>query len=139
MESQILTELTYIRWLLAGLFILGFIFFIYSTALFIGNWVMRRSTIDLGLRDIKIAEAQMYESKGQLPEFLKTSTELVELYPGDILANWYFAMSSYKNNHLGTALSALGHVKQIDAAWCKETVDEYVDAIKSEMKGPKSV
>lgn len=139
MDSQILSELVNIRWLLLGLFTIGLVVLIFGAVLMIGTWHNRKATIDLRMRDIKIAQAQLYESNGEYPEFLKASTELVELYPKDILANWYFAISSYKNNHLGTALSALGQVKQIDAAWCRDVVDEYIDTIKSEMNGPKSV
>jgi len=139
MNVQILSELELISSLLIGLIIIAslwtFIFIVRTTM----EYKFRRNSFDLGMRDNLIAQAQVAESKGDYALFLETSEELIEMYPEDLMANWYFALSNYKTNHLGVALSALGRIKELDPAWSKETVDDYIETIRSEMKGPKSV
>lgn len=90
------------------------------------------------LRETYIAELSLLESKGDYEELLTKSEEMVNLFPADLLANWYFAIGNYKNEQLGAALSALGKVKQINGSWSAEAVDALMDEIRSEMDGPKA-
>lgn len=139
METEILHQLTIIKWLLMGILI---VLSIVSFAIIMGGVINRRmlaSNIDLRMRDTLIAEAQMHESKGENQKFLETSEKLVDLYPSDVNAIWYYALANYKNNQLGTALSAFAEIKQVDRAWCSDIVDDYIATIKSEMDGPKIV
>lgn len=90
------------------------------------------------LREAYIAELSLLESQGDYEELLTKSEEMVNLFPADLLANWYFAIGNYKNRQLGAALSALGKVKQINGAWSAETVDALMEEIRSQMDGPKA-
>lgn len=139
MNARILSELELISWLLIGLLVLACLWtlvFVIRTAV---EYKFRRNSFDLGMRDHLIAQAQVAESKGDYVLFLETADKLVELYPDDLMANWYFALSNYKTNHFGVALSALGRIKELDPAWSKETIDDYIETIRAEMKGPKRV
>ena len=90
------------------------------------------------LRETYIAELSLLESKGEYEKLLTKSEEMVNLFPADLIANWYFAIGNYKNKQLGAALSALGNVKQINGAWSADAVDALMEEIRSEMDGPKS-
>jgi len=139
MDSTILSELIIIRWLLIALVILFTIALLVFVIRNIFELKMRKGAISLQMRDYLIAQAQLHESQGEYIEFLETSEKLLELYPDDVNANWYYALSNYKTGHLGEALGTLARIKLLDPAWSKDTIDEYIDIIKSEMKGPKSV
>ena len=138
MERQILAELIQIKWSLVAIFVaIALIILYYLIA--IAFRIKKGNTESLLLlRETYIAELSLLESQGEYEELLTKSEEMVDLFPADLLANWYFAIGNYKNRQLGAALSALGKVKQINGAWSAETVDALMEEIRSEMDGPKA-
>ncbi|MGB5257368.1 MAG: hypothetical protein WBN07_00830 [Woeseiaceae bacterium] len=138
MERQILAELVQIKWSLVAIFLaIALIILYYLIA--IAFRIKRGNTESLVLlRETYIAELSLLESKGEYEQLLTKSEEMVNLFPADLIANWYYALGNYKNRQLGAALSALGKVKQINAAWSADSVDALMEEIRSEMDGPKS-
>ena len=138
MERQILAELIQIKWSLVAIFVaIALIILYYLIA--IAFRIKKGNTESLLLlRETYIAELSLLESQGEYEELLTKSEEMVDLFPADLLANWYNAIGNYKNRQLGAALSALGTVKQINGAWSAETVDALMEEIRSEMDGPKA-
>lgn len=138
MERQILAELVQIKWSLVAIFVaIALIILYYLIA--VAFRIKKGNTESLLLlRETYIAELSLLESKGDYEELLTKSEEMVNLFPADLLANWYFAIGNYKNEQLGAALSALGKVKQINGSWSAEAVDALMDEIRSEMDGPKA-
>ena len=138
MERQILAELIQIKWSLVAIFVaIALIILYYLIA--IAFRIKKGNTESLLLlRETYIAELSLLESQGEYEELLNKSEEMVNLFPADLLANWYYAIGNYKNRQLGAALSALGKVKQINGAWSAETVDALMEEIRSEMDGPKA-
>ncbi len=138
MERQILAELVQIKWSLVAIFLaIALIILYYLIA--IAFRIKRGNTESLVLlRETYIAELSLLESKGEYEQLLSKSEEMVNLFPADLIANWYYALGNYKNRQLGAALSALGKVKQINAAWSADSVDALMEEIRSEMDGPKS-
>lgn len=138
MERQILEELVQIKWSLVAIFVaiaLLILYYLVAVAL----RIKKRNTETLLLvRENYIAELSLLESRGEYESLLTKSEEMVNLFPADLLANWYFAIGNYKNNQLGAALSALGRVKQINGSWSAEAVDALMEEIRSEMDGPKA-
>lgn len=138
MERQILAELVQIKWSLVAIFVaIALIVLYYLIAL---AFRIKKGNTEslLLLRETYIAELSLLESKGEYEELLTKSEEMVNLFPADLIANWYFAIGNYKNKQLGAALSALGNVKQINGAWSADAVDALMEEIRSEMDGPKS-
>lgn len=138
MERQILAELIQIKWSLVAIFVaIALIILYYLIA--IAFRIKKGNTESLLLlRETYIAELSLLESQGEYEELLTKSEEMVNLFPADLLANWYSAIGNYKNRQLGAALSALAKVKQINGAWSAETVDALMEEIRSEMDGPKA-
>jgi hypothetical protein len=138
LERQILAELVQIKWSLVAIFLaIALIILYYLIA--IAFRIKRGNTESLVLlRETYIAELSLLESKGEYEQLLTKSEEMVNLFPADLIANWYYALGNYKNRQLGAALSALGKVKQINAAWSADSVDALMEEIRSEMDGPKS-
>ena len=138
MERQILAELVQIKWSLVAIFVaIALIVLYYLIA--VAFRIKKGNTESLLLlRETYIAELSLLESKGEYEELLTKSEEMVNLFPADLIANWYFAIGNYKNKQLGAALSALGNVKQINGAWSADAVDALMEEIRSEMDGPKS-
>lgn len=138
MERQILAELVQIKWSLVAIFVaIALIILYYLIA--VAFRIKKGNTESLLLlRETYIAELSLLESKGEYEELLTKSEEMVNLFPADLIANWYYAIGNYKNRQLGAALSALGKVKQINGAWSAEAVDALMDEIRSEMDGPKA-
>ena len=138
MERQILAELVQIKWSLVAIFVaIALIVLYYLIA--VAFRIKKGNTESLLLlRETYIAELSLLESKGEYEKLLTKSEEMVNLFPADLIANWYFAIGNYKNKQLGAALSALGNVKQINGAWSADAVDALMEEIRSEMDGPKS-
>ena len=138
MDSQILAELVQIKWGIVAIFVaIALIILYYLIAV---AFRIRKGNTEslLLLRETFIAELSLLESKGDYEELLAKSGEMLKLYPADLLANWFFAIGNYKNNQYGAALSALGKIKQINAAWSSQSVDALIDEIQGEMDGPKA-
>lgn len=138
MERQILAELVQIKWSLVAIFVaIALIILYYLIA--VAFRIKKGNTDSLLLvRETYIAELSLLESKGEYEELLTKSEEMVNLFPADLIANWYYAIGNYKNRQLGAALSALGKVKQINGAWSADMVDALMEEIRSEMDGPKA-
>jgi len=138
LERQILAELVQIKWSLVAIFVaIALIVLYYLIA--VAFRIKKGNTESLLLlRETYIAELSLLESKGEYEKLLTKSEEMVNLFPADLIANWYFAIGNYKNKQLGAALSALGNVKQINGAWSADAVDALMEEIRSEMDGPKS-
>lgn len=138
MDTDILVELTQIKWTLVAIFVAIFVMILY----YIVSLAFRvRKTNTQGLlliRENYVAELSLLESRGNYEELMSKSEEMVEMFPSDLLANWYSALGYYKNNQLGAALSALGKVKQINSTWCAESVDALIEEIRSTMDGPRA-
>ena len=138
MERQILAELVQIKWSLVAIFVAIALIILYYLIAVAFRIKKGNTEALLMLRETYIAELSLLESKGEYDELLAKSEEMVNLFPADLLANWYFAIGNYKKNQLGAALSALGKVKQINGAWSSEAVDALMEEIRSEMDGPKA-
>jgi hypothetical protein len=138
LERQILAELVQIKWSLVAIFVAIALIILYYLIAVAFRIKKGNTEALLMLRENYIAELSLLESKGEYEELLAKSEEMINMYPADLLANWYFAIGNYKNNQLGAALSALGKVKQINGAWSSETVDALMEEIRSEMDGPKA-
>ena len=138
MERQILAELVQIKWSLVAIFVAIALIILYYLIAVAFRIKKGNTEALLMLRENYIAELSLLESKGEYEELLAKSEEMINMYPADLLANWYFAIGNYKNNELGAALSALGKVKQINGAWSSEAVDALMEEIRSEMDGPKA-
>jgi len=89
------------------------------------------------LRETYVAELSLHESRGEYEEMLAKSEEMVQLFPEDLVANWYLAIGNFKSKQFGTALSALARIKQINGSWSAEVVDGLMEEIRSEMDGPR--
>ena len=136
MEQQILTELTtikYLLWIILFLIVAFVIYFLSRTV--VGNL----SQIDAIKRNQFLSIAQALEDQGKYSELKAEAQTRMNKYPKDVLAWWYYALAQYKSNELGGALSSFSELRSIDPAWQKEAVDEYVQEIRSAMKGPDSV
>lgn len=138
MDRQILAELVQIKWGIAAIFAALVLTILYN--LIAMAFRIRKSNTEslVLLRETYIAELSLLESKGEYEQLLTKSEEMIDVFPADLLANWYFAIGAYKNRQLGAALSALAQIKQINSVWSAEAVDGLMHEIRSEMEGPKA-
>lgn len=138
MVDELLVEVTQIKWIALGIFSCVFIVILYFVIVTAMRVKASNTETMLFVRDNFVAELSLLESQGNFEELLKKSEEMVALYPNDILANWFNAIGNYKTGQMGAALSAFGRIKQINGAWQRESVDEFVAEIKRSMGGPRA-
>jgi len=136
MEQKILAELTTIEHLLWAILILIVTSIIYFLSRTILANLPQKHAIS---RNQFLSIARALEDQGKYNELKSESHTRITKYPKDAAAWWYYALAQYRSNELGAALSSLSELKSIDPAWNKKTVDEYIQEIRSRMKGPDHV
>ena len=138
MEGQILEELVQIKWIMLAIFI-AFLLFILYTATASALQIKRSNTKALlMIRDELAAELSLLDSQGQYDELLSKAEDMKNMFPNDLLANWYLAIGSEKKKQYGAALSALGKIKEVSPTWSSEAVDAMIENIREKMPGPRA-
>ncbi len=137
MDSQILVELINIKWLLIGLLICFLILVVVIAGSVYINLSFRRNAIHAELRQDFISEAQRHLDKGRFDELLKVSRKRVSEFPHDVSALWYLGQAHYQKEEYAPALDAFTKAQQLDPTWQKFSIEDYIEEIRSNMKGPR--
>jgi len=137
MSAPELALLEQIKWILVAIFACVFILIVFYIIAHSLTVKISNTNALVLLRDNMLAELSLLEGKGSYDEAYALSARMLESYPNDLLANWYFAVASYRTNQFSAALTAFSKVKQINPTWMVEEVDRYITQVKSELTGPK--
>lgn len=119
--------------MLYGIYI---ILFFFGLVIF-HNYQFNKNRINSLFREEFFNEAQKLEDKGELEKLQKLSESRIKENKHDSFAYYYLGISYYKRKQYSSALQALTELQSIDPAWEKTMIQEYIDEIKLNMKGPE--
>jgi tetratricopeptide (TPR) repeat protein len=126
-------DIEFIKWMLYGIYL---ILFFFGCVIFL-NYRLSKNRISSMMREDFMSEAQKLQDKGLHSELQELSEERINENHHDSSAHFYLGMSYYKRKQYGAALQAFTEIQSIDPAWEKFMVQDYIDEIKLNMKGPK--
>lgn len=137
MESpELISELVSIKYVLIGILIILSVLLLTTAANAIGNFIARRNEYTRILRDTFVTTVQKFEDEGKYADMISECERRIAKYPDDIRARYYLGIAHNKNGSPGLALSAFERLKEIDPAWERKYVDEYMEDIRATMSGP---
>lgn len=138
MDEMILNELTSIKWLL--ILISGFLGFLCLLIVMFFSVAQTRykRQIENNKKTNFLIDAERLENIGDHESLLQLAESRYAEYPHDPEALWYAAIAHYKASNWSPALSAFKQLQQLDPAWRKYTVADYIDEIHSNFSGPSS-
>ena len=137
MNNLILNELVTIKWILFGVLLCLVLFLIWAILSMTYSIRARKTEFEAAARNAFISEAHQYEDAGEYEDLFQLAWNRVNSYPHDPNAHWYLAMAYYRRKEWGAALTAFKQLQNLDPAWQKYAVDEYLEEIKQHLTGPK--
>lgn len=138
MQQDILDQLIQIKWTLFVFFVCLIVIGLFRVISEYFRVKTETSQMLLKARDNYLAEIALHEIQGEYLEILEKSANMLEQYPNDLMANWYHALGNWKLQQHGAALTALGRIKEINASWSADLVDDMISRVRSEMDGPRA-
>lgn len=137
MEIEILERLSRIENILLAQSLIFAVLILGLVAMFVQSWMVRRAQIGAALKQAFLNEAVLLEDQGKNEELLKLARTRLDNYASDITAKWYSALALYRLERYGEALSEFSDLQKNEPAWERETVAEYIAAIRAKLHGPK--
>lgn len=135
-NTEIISELQTIKFALIAICIILFLLLITFIMATIGNLMARKNEYSKLMRDSFVSEVQELNDAGKYTEMIEQCEYRISRYPDDLNARYFLGIALNKNGNPGLALAAFAKLKEIDPAWERKHVDEYIEDIRSTMTGP---
>jgi len=134
MKQEIISELSTIKTLLWVNIAL-----VSTCALYVlsKTFISNLSKIDSLKKEQFLSEAEALEDQGNYSQLESLAKERLKKYSRDSLTWWFLAIAQYKSNNFSSALNSFSELQSIDPTFQKETIEGYINEIRSSMQGPK--
>jgi len=136
MDDAILNEFQSIRFVLVLLLAAVTILMI-----FVASWVTRAMKMvetqeGMDRRTQFIVAAKDLEDKGHYEELADFCASHLMEFPKDARATYYRGLAQLQLGQLDKALDSMSRYRKLDPINGPDTADDYIEAIRSQMKGP---
>lgn len=138
MESTaLISELQSIKFILAGILVILILLLGCMIMAAIGNFQARKNEFSKIVRDSFVSDVQELDDAGKYTEMIERCESRISQYPNDVVARYFLGVALNKSGRPGEALSAFARVREIDPAWERKYVEEYMADIRESMDGPR--
>ena len=131
MDTQIIQQLVWIKWLLTGLFVEVTMFLAIAAALTISFLRYIRNQA----RDHSFQErAKNLLDLGKPDEVLALAERRAAEYPADAYAFWFIAQASYRLGNMDRALFSLKKTRELEPRWEDEFIAPLMRTIEEKLQ-----
>ncbi len=127
MDADILSQLVWIKWLLAGLIVLLACSGAVTAFVVLRIWQTLQDQSQPPFHEL----AEDILQQGQYEELLALAETRFKEYPGDPYGYWYHAKANYQLGNLDAALRSLHRVSDLQPDWSAAFVMPLVEAIEA--------